>query len=317
MSVKPPAHQQLGPVFGDPRRFGLAPVHDLNLPSVCIDVACGTHFQYARLPFLARNEQDALAALHHLGSGSTGTGLAGTYLGTAMPHIREAYYAALEKAQMEIAARQRMLGARLNDPAVQREFVRWASQKRTDIARVFRIPMGPGAMLGGEVRDWHKYGPGGRSFDNLYRRQMARPGMTDEQALMRILNSVDKPNAQVTLQAARTARILRGGGVVMVVGGIALSGYEIYQATPQQRPELIKRTAATTAASTAGSALAIGFAVMLGATGVGLIAIGIVAGIAASYATEEVFFTHDEAQVQALQRHGFVDGSALHRMNPR
>jgi hypothetical protein len=296
--------------FGDPLLHALSPMHPLNGPGMCLPLPSSSLMSPVQMSFPARSSREAVDTLAHLGNGVLGSGFSQTYLGMAMPSIRDRYYQALERAAAEISAREREIGMRMSDPNVRREFVKWASEKRTSIARLYRIPMGPGAMIGGELRDWRKYGVGGRSFGNLESRAIGR-GLTQDQAWARILNTVDTPNPQVTAAAGRTARLLRGGGAVLIVGGVALSGYEIYQARPEDRPELVKRAAATTGASTVASGLAIGFAVMLGATGIGLIAIGIVAGVAASYGTERVFFAERPDEAEALKRHGFVESRFL------
>ena len=42
------------------------------------------------------------------------------------------------------------------------------------MARLWRVPGGAGGVIGGEVYDWRRYGPGGRTFNNLERRAAAR-----------------------------------------------------------------------------------------------------------------------------------------------
>ncbi len=300
--------------FDGIRNVTPAQIFDLRLQTQCVALPLQTGCCHHPVPMLARSQQEAWNTLDIIGGGVTGTGLSNTYLGMTMPTVRAQYYAALERAEREIAQRRAILGRQLENPAVYRGFVAWASAKRTSIARVFRIPMGPGAMLGGELRDNMRYGLGGRSLSNLEARNMAR-GLTQQESLTRILGSVDRPNAQVTAQALKAARILRSGGVVLFVGGLGLTGYEISQAQPKDRPYLVKKAAATTGASFGASTIAVGFAVMLGATGVGLIAIGIVAGVAAAYGTEEVFFSDAKANhTQALLTHGFVHARDLKPM---
>ncbi|WP_420101028.1 hypothetical protein [Bosea sp. (in: a-proteobacteria)] len=271
----------------------------------------GCTSEAGNLPVIARSEAEALRTLDFLGGGTLGAGFGETYMGSVMMPIRNGYYAELERVAATIARRQAELGPRLNDPAAMRSFVDWARGQRLRVARLYRIPMGPGAMLGAELRDIREYGWGGRSMSNLEARQLQKYGRTGDDAVKAILNSVDRPNAQVTARAARAARVLRGGGAVLIVGGALVTGYEIYEATPAQRPMVVKRAAATTAASTAASAAAVGLAVMLGATGVGLIVVGIVAGVAASYGTEQVFFAEKPEDTEAFRHRGMIGVDSL------
>ena len=285
--------------------------HPLGLSCHCaaIPMQRGVHPHQIAVP--AQSHREANDTLHWIGTGSFSTGLHQTYLGTMLPQVREAYYHALEKAEQEITFRKASLGSRLNNPAEYEAFVRWASARRTSIARVFRLPTGIGTVIGGEIRDTRKYGFGGRSFDNLMLRQAAR-GVTGRAAVTNILHSVDKPNLAVTEQMLKTAKVLRGGGAVLFVGGLALSGYEIYQATPQERPALVKKTAATMGAALVASEIAVGIALMLSAPAVAVIAVGLVVGGVAAYETEQIFFTDNKPKhVQALKTHGILHFSDL------
>jgi hypothetical protein len=239
----------------------------------------------------ARHPDEAHQTLSVIGQGGLGTGLHNTYLGLTLPKIRSAYYEALRQAESEISARRLALGTRLNNPMEFRQFVKWAAERRTSIARLYRVPAGAGAVIGGEIRDIRKYGPGGRTFDNLMARN-AQKGLTETESLERILATVDKPNPAETEAILKGAKFLRGGGTVFFVGGVALMGYEWYRARPEDRPELVKKDVITTGSSIVATDLAVGVAFMLGATGVGLIAVGIVAGVAAAYGAESLYYAH-------------------------
>jgi hypothetical protein len=263
----------------------------------------------------AHNETDANRVLQAIGSGGLGTGINNTYLGIALPGIRSNYYRALQGAESEIRARQASLGPRINNPIEYRQFVAWASGKRTSIARLYRIPSGTGAVIGGELRDNLKYGLGGRTPDNLVARNMER-GLSEQEALAKVLSTVDKPNVAVTESVLKGAKYLKGGGAVLFVGGIALSGYEVYKADPKDRPALIKKEAVTTGTSMLATDLVVGVAFMLGATGIGLIAIGVVAGVAASYGAEKLYYAHQQSDaLNTFTSAGSVHAGALQRTN--
>ncbi len=286
-------------------------VHELNVPCyrVCIPFQANISPYTVSLP--AQSTSEAEKTLHLIGTGSFSTGLHQTYLGQMLPRIRQSYYEALAVAEHEISVKKTTLGSRLNNPAEYRAFVEWASARRTNIARLYRLPMGIGGVVGGEIRDISKYGMGGRSFDNLIKRQAER-GIAGEAAVNKVFSTIDKPNTAVTEQMLKTSKILRSGGAIFFVGGAALTGYEIYQAAPNERPEIAKKAVGTTIAGFIASDLAIGVAIMLGATGVGLIAIGVVAGIAAVYGTEQIFFAeHASTQIKSLKSNGIINSHGL------
>jgi hypothetical protein len=264
----------------------------------------------------ARTREEAHKTLGAIGSGGIGTGLHNTYLGHALPKIRASYYEALAVAEKEIGQRKVLLGSRLNNPAEYKQFVFWASRRRSAIARIYRIPAGPGAMIGGELRDWRVYGAGGRSPANLLERRMNRainPPASEEAALTEMLSAVSRPNAIETENILRAAKFLRRGGAVFLVGGLALTGYEIYRAKPGDRPELIRKEALVTGGSLIATDLAVAVAITLSITGVGLIAVGIIAGVAGAIAAERMYYASQHSQqIHEFHDVGLTQGSGLH-----
>jgi hypothetical protein len=253
----------------------------------------------------ARSEEDAWRFLSQVGSGGmAGNGMHNMYLGSALPTIRNQYYKALEGVEAEIRARQAKLGSKLNDPRELRQFVEWASSERTRIARLFRIPAGPGGMLGGEIRDWRQYGAGGRSMDNLLARAEAKNGLTGEAALRKILGSVDKPNPAATESILRGARYLRSAGAVVFVAGAGWTAYNIASAPAEERPELMRREGSALAGGFVASNVAIGICFLLGMTGVGLIAVGLVAGVAGAMAGERIYYASQHSGVVQQMKAG-------------
>ena len=226
------------------------------------------------------------------------------YLGSALPTIRNQYYKALEGVETEIRARQAKLGSKPNGPRELRQFVEWASSERTRIARLFRIPAGPGGMLGGEIRDWRQYGAGGRSMDNLLTRAEAKNGLTGDAALRKILGSVDKPNPAATESILRGARYLRSAGAVVFVAGAGWTAYNIASAPAEERPELMRREGSALAGGFVASNVAIGICFLLGMTGVGLIAVGLVAGVAGAMAGERIYYASQHSGVVQQMKAG-------------
>ncbi len=252
-----------------------------------------------------RSSADAERFLGVVGSGSTGTGAQDVWLGMALPSIRNNYSRALQAVEREIAQRRVQAGSRLKDAAEMEKFAKWAVARRNAVARIWRVPAGPGGMLGGEIRDMRTYGPGGRSLPNLLARAERNYGETGVSALERIVGSASKPNPAETAAILRGAKYLKAGGAVLFIGGVALTAYDIYKAPEGQRVDVAKTEGVSMAGGIVGSNLAVGVCFFLGMTGVGLIAVGLVAGVAGAYAAEKLYYahTHDHA-VRNLCQHG-------------
>ncbi len=262
----------------------------------------------------ARDHEDAHKTLTAIANGGIGTGLQNTYLGHATPKIRAAYYDALAAVEKEISARKIALGPRLTNPAEYRQFAFWASQRRTTVARLYRIPAGPGSMIGLEYRDWRVYGVGGRTPENVLSRNMSNKLVprSEEQALAKMISSAVKPNAAETERLLKAAKFLKRGGTVFIVGGLALTGYEIYRAKPADRPELIRKEVLVTGGSILASDLAVGIAIACSLTGVGLIAVGIIAGVGGAIAAERMYYANHQSQnVQEFHASGITHVKGL------
>lgn len=148
--------------------------------------------------------------------------------------------------------------------------------------------------MGGEIRDWRQYGVGGRSLNNLLLRAESQ-GLTGEAALLKVLSSVDKPNPAATAAILKGARYLRGAGAVLLVGGAGLSAYNIASAPPEQRSNIAWREGASLAGGIVGSNLVVGVCFLLGMTGVGLVVVGLVAGVAGAMAAERIYYAHQSS----------------------
>jgi hypothetical protein len=235
--------------------------------------------------------------LRMIGSGATGTGAQDLWLGQALPWMRTNYYKALEEVEREIAERRAQAGSKLRDPVEMEKFVQWAIARRNAVARWWRLPAGPGGVLGGEIRDIKQYGPGGRTLPNLLKRVETKYGETGMTALERIASSATKPNDLETVAIMRGAKYLKYGGAVLFVGGLVWTGYDIYKAPEGQRVEVAKKEGIGMVGGLVGSNLAVGVCFLLGASGVGLVVVGLVAGVAGAMAAEKLYYSHSHDQV--------------------
>jgi len=263
-----------------------------------------THFVHVP----ARSEDEGNEFLRSVGSGTLGNGANDLWLGQALPWVRQNYYQALQKAENEIAAERARLGSKLSDMAELERFTAWAVSRRNAIARFWRIPAGPGGLIGGEIRDMRTYGLGGRSLPNLLNRVGTKYGETGETALKRVISSVSKPNAGETTAILRGARYLKAGGAVLFVGGLALTAYDIAKAPPGKRVEAAKVAGVQTAGGLVASNVAVGVCFLLGMTGVGLVVVGVVAGVAGAVGAEKMYYAHTYSEeFHELHTNGSTD----------
>ncbi|MBL6456928.1 hypothetical protein JMJ55_16445 [Belnapia sp. T6] len=260
----------------------------------------------------ARNEQEAIAILHEAGSGLAGEGMRNLYLGSVLEPVRHRYHQALSQAAAEIAERRAKLGPAPSEAAL-RELSEWAVRRRAQAARLWRIPTGPAMQVRLEVRDWRKYGFGGRTYQNLLRRQQGG-GFTGATAYENLILSATQSNAGVDASIPRSARHLRFGGGILAGLALAYSAHEIAEAPPEQRANLAKHQAVGFAGGVVGGEAAAALAgVGLGllvatppgwvVITVGLVA-GLVGGVVGGMVAERVVFPEDAHAASQAMRSG-------------
>lgn len=235
--------------------------------------------------------EEGHAFLRQLDSAAAGAGARQFLAGATWGPIRKRYQM-VDRALAEAAqARLAQLGAspKLADLEA---IVREASSKRSLAARVWRMPSGPDAFVAAEMRDWKKYGFGGRSFNNLMDRSMANPARATwarEDHLKQILRNVEKTNPAVDAAVLRNARYLKAGGAILMIAGAGWTLHEYSQTPDSQKAEFVRRESA----SFAGSALATGVVtavlVTMSVSGAIVIGAGLVAGVAGGLLAEGVY----------------------------
>lgn len=259
-------------------------------------------------------ESDAYDFLNSLDSGGIGGGAAMMHMGHTVPQIRDAYYAELMKTESMLPIKQ----STLSPDALNR----WKIEERIRIAKLLRNKQGllPSVIL--ELRDRQVYGAGGRTVDNLIGRTIqgaANKGVALDRnaALAKLGSSWNSPNHEVT-KAAQAARYLKYGGRVFFVVGIGASAHAIVTAPEQERIKVAAQEGAGIAGGALGSAVAVGLVIGFGIVtgGWGLIAIGLVGGLAggaaAEYGTHRLLYAHQSQTVeQKLNGAGFVHRDAF------
>ncbi|GAA3725069.1 hypothetical protein GCM10022268_36320 [Sphingomonas cynarae] len=216
--------------------------------------------------------------------------------GSVLEPIRSGYKRQLEQVELEIRRRRALLGKNPTEYEL-RGLAQWAARQRTNTARLWRIPL-PVTGAGLELRDWRKYGAGGRTFDNLLDRN-ARQGRTGMAAYENMLGSATRSNPEYNAKIARGAKLLKGGGGVLAVAGLAVTAHDIWQAPADQRGKVLTRHGVGFAggligAEVAGGLLTIGAGLLL-ATPPGwlVLAVGLVGGIAGGVIVDRLVYPED------------------------
>ena len=282
-----------------PRRYAAHPSGTPpSVPMVTVDVTDERTGRTEPVTVPARTPEEAFRYLYAAGGGLTEEGVRDFYQGTVLEPVRAGYKASLQQVETEILRRRSALGANPAEGDL-RALAVWGARQRANTARLWRIPQGPGQMLALEARDWGEYGVGGRTFANLLKRNQVRRGLTGPAAYEYILGSAVVDNVKISARVARSARFFRGGGAVLGLAGIGVSGYMIYAAPPGERVRVAEHEAVDFAGGLVASEVGVGLlgigAALLVATPPGwlVLGVGLVAGIAGSYLADKTFFPHD------------------------
>lgn len=240
----------------------------------------------------ANSPEEAFYLLYHIGNGTTGA-LAHS---TVLQVLRNQYKIKLTKVEAQILQRRVALGMKATEYEL-RGLAQWGARQRANTARLFRLPT-PAVGVGLEVRDWRTYGVGGRTWENLLKRQAAR-GNTGSSAYEALIGSATRSNVGVNESIARGAKLLKGGGGVLAVAGLGLTAYDIYKAPQEQRGAVATRHAIGFAGGLVASEIGVGLltigAGLLLATPPGwvVLAVGLVAGAVGGYIADRIFYPDD------------------------
>jgi hypothetical protein len=226
------------------------------------------------LPLPASNDQAALDFLAGIGGSSTGTGQALQRVGIDAPVVRAQYKQAIEDLARQIAER-------LERGQSKEQVARWAVEQRRQIVSRMRSGSGPMGRTLYEIRDWRKYGPGGRTYANMVRHYQTR-GVPSAQIPDRLIAGATRSNAGVNQAALRGASYLRHGGRVLIVVGVAISAARIWNASEAELPKVIGEELGGFIGGSLGASAAVGACLVFGVAtgGWGLLACGIVGGAA-------------------------------------
>ena len=286
-----------------------APQAPPSVRAIEVDVVLEPNARPTPITVFADSPEDAFRILYQVGNGVGGTGARNFYYGSVLEPIRNNYKLQLQRVETEILKRRGTLGTKPSAYEL-RGLAQWAAKQRANTARLWRIPT-PSLLVGLEARDWQKYGVGGRTFENLLKRNAAS-GRTGTAAYDYILKSAAASNAEVSASVSRGARYLKGGGAILGVAGLGVSAYQIYQAPPEQRGAVAERSAVGFAGGLIGGEIAVGLltvgAALLVATPPGwiIMAVGLVGGIAGGIIADHVFYPPKEEPISSRLSRGYA-----------
>jgi hypothetical protein len=208
------------------------------------------------------------------GGAGAGVGLRLNDLGVSMPAIRSEYERQVNRLVVEVAQREKM-----GQPA--KIIAEYVVRERREIAIRMRARSGVGTRVLFEVRDWQKYGWGGRTFSNIEARYVRR-GITGDAVFESMYKGATEPNIGVSDAAIRGARYLKYGGRVILVVSIAATAYRLLTAPQSELEKDIHEEVGGLFGGFAGSGAAVGACLVFGVAtgGWGLLACGVIGGAA-------------------------------------
>jgi len=258
-----------------------------------------------RMSLPVETASEAIDFLSQIGGETAGTGRGMRRVGIDAPKIRAQY-----KAEVEALVRQ--IADRLEQGQSPNDVARWASEQRRQIVNRMRSGSGLTTRAVYEIRDWRKYGRGGRTYDNLtryYRNQGVPAGDINS----RILSGAQRSNTGVNA-AMKGAAYLRHGGRVLIVVGVTISVARIWNASEEELPRVISEELGGFIGGGLGASAGVGLCIVFGiaTSGWGLLACGVVGGGAGGWigselsgaAADKIFYTDNSIPESQLGQIG-------------
>lgn len=266
------------------------------------------------LPVPGDTADEGLSFLESVAAGNVGAGVKMTGQGTTIPQIRTEY-------KQLILTFEQQLQDRMRSGMPSDEIARWAVNERTRIAQTMRAKQGLSSKVILDLRDNVKYGPGGRTYDNLEKRALKK-GVDQADIPERLLKNAVKPNKVISDAAVEGAQFLKHGGKAVVVISISITAYTLLTAPEGQLERIIYQEIGGAAGGAIGGGAGVGLCIVFGVatSGWGLLACGVVGGGAGGYlgskAGDKVYFLKGDlaSGPVELKESGFqvIEPSDLH-----
>lgn len=258
----------------------------------------------------ASSPQEAATILEAVGSGGAlGTGMKTTRLGAVIPIVRHEYERRIAHLVAEVE-RRRAAG----EPSA--TIARWVVGERRRIANEMRWRTGAGTRVLFEVRDWTKYGPGGRTYRNMEARY-SRRGLQGVELHDSMVRGATSPNTGISRTALQGARYLKNAGRVVIVLSLASTAYVLLTAPEAELERLMYEEAGGWTGGSIGAGFGVGACLVFGIAtgGWGLLACGIVGGfgggVLGASIGERVYYSRNPKVEQQPLASGVLDSREL------
>ncbi len=185
-----------------------------------------------------------------------------------------------------------------------------------------RMRSGPDVAVVFEVRDWSKYGVGGRTVPNIERRLTNR-GLTGAALDEAMIRGAARPNVEISQRAIDGARYLRHGGRVIVVFSLATTAYVLLTAPPEELERVIYEEAGGAIGGGVGAGTAVAACLVFGIAtgGWGLLACGVVGGLGGgalgAWGGNQIYYAKERHIEQRLLETGTLGADDLFEHLPQ
>ncbi|MDB4976141.1 MAG: hypothetical protein JWN48_4482 [Myxococcaceae bacterium] len=226
-----------------------------------------------------------------------------------MPAIRTEYKRLIENMVLEVERR------RASGEAAEL-IARWAVEERRRIVSTMRARSGRVDLVVYELRDRQKYGPGGRTYENLARRHSGKAATRAELSEL-LIKGARTSNDGVSEAAIKGARYLKQGGRVIMFFSLSLTAYTLLTASEGELMKTVFREGGGSVGGFVGSGLAVGACVVFGIAtgGWGLLACGAVGGLAGgaagTWAGDRLYYSRNSHIEVSLEHLGYIQGYEL------
>jgi hypothetical protein len=262
------------------------------------------------LPLPASSADEGIDFLESIAAGNLGAGARMTSQGKSIPQIRAEYKILIERFEQDLMNKKAM-------GLSSKELARWAVNERTRIAKLMRRKQGLEAKIILDLRDVNKYGLGGRSYDNLEKRLVAK-GVAATEVHNELMKGAVKPNKAVSDAAIKGATFLKNGGRAIVVISISATAYTLLTAPEDKLEQVIYEEIGGVAGGAVGGGLGVGLCIAFGiaTSGWGLLACGVVGGgaggLLGAEAGSKVYLVKDEY----MRNSTIVNNGGFEEYNP-
>lgn len=199
-----------------------------------------------------------------------------------------------------------------------KELAEWAVNERRKITCSMRLYSSYATFVIGETRDNVKYGPGGRTPENLYKRAVSKDNLAGGEAYKKMVHGSSQSNEATTQAIRKGSKYLKHGGKVIIVVSVSITAYTLMTTPEEDMERVLHEDVGGAVGGAIGTGLAVGACIAFGVAtaGWGLLACGVVGGLAGgiggSYLGDKIYYQRHPGELILNQDDIFqLDGSEL------